>query len=220
MQVRRNSTVASPSEAIECAQVLGTNMRSHGVRVAVMADGGGHGGVAADLLIAAGLQVPVFSMNLSAELAGCLPLSSGLRNPVDLVGAEQDFSLYSRVAQSLIASGEVDAVLLTGYFGGYSERSEAFQRLEIHAAEAFCRVARDANVAVAVHTMNWAAPAADILRRRGIPVYGKDRGRRTSTRCLRQNEYYWRVRHAREVQSEPSIHRNRKGLIGRRAQHP
>ena len=47
-------------------------------------------------------------------------------NPVDLAGGgEQDIRTFDHAARALLDSGEVDALLLTGYFGGYSEYGEA-----------------------------------------------------------------------------------------------
>ena len=56
-----------------------------------------------------------------------LPHTAATRNPVDLAGGgEQDFYSYARVSSTLLHSGEVDGLLLTGYFGGYSQYSEEF----------------------------------------------------------------------------------------------
>ena len=49
-------------------------------------------------------------------------------------GGEQDFSSYGRVVDTLLASGEVDAVLLTGFFGGYSVKSDELGQRELAAA--------------------------------------------------------------------------------------
>ena len=52
-------------------------------------------------------------------------------NPVDLAGGgEQDIRTFDHAARALLESGEVDALLLTGYFGGYSEYGEAMARAE------------------------------------------------------------------------------------------
>src|SRR5207247_1903389 len=83
-------------------------------------DGGGHGAIACDVAATAGLELPLLSAELAEHLAGSLPHTAATRNPVDLAGGgEQDFFSYARVARAVLESGEVDAALLTGYFGGY-----------------------------------------------------------------------------------------------------
>ncbi|RAG80831.1 CoA-binding protein, partial [Streptacidiphilus pinicola] len=108
----------------ELACVLGAldaGRRARGRRVAVFTDGGGHGAIAADAVEAAGLSVPELSASLQGELSGRLWEQSAVGNPVDLAGmGEQDPASYADTVQALLDSDEVDAVLLTGYFGGYA----------------------------------------------------------------------------------------------------
>ena len=64
-------------------------------------------------------------------------------NPVDLAGSgEQDFRNFERVTAAVLESGEVDAVLLTGYFGGYSQMNEEFRTRETEVAREIAAVAR------------------------------------------------------------------------------
>ncbi len=84
------------------------------------ADGGGHGVVAADVLAAAGLQVPPLSESTQAALHLHLPDTASVGNPVDFAGGgERGLVSYADVGRLLLESGDVDSVLLTGYFGGY-----------------------------------------------------------------------------------------------------
>ncbi|MEV6105862.1 acetate--CoA ligase family protein [Streptomyces sp. NPDC051940] len=94
-------------------------------RVAVLTDGGGHGTVAADILDAAGLSVPELGPDTRSAVSDALWVNSPAHNPVDLAGlGEQDPQCYARGTAALLAAREVDAVLLTGYFGGYSAAGE------------------------------------------------------------------------------------------------
>ncbi|WP_042422685.1 acetate--CoA ligase family protein [Streptacidiphilus anmyonensis] len=108
----------------ELACVLGAldaGRRAGGRRVAVFTDGGGHGAIAADTVEAAGLSVPELTAPLQAELTGVLWEQSAVGNPVDLAGmGERDPMSYAHTVRALLDSDEVDAVLLTGYFGGYA----------------------------------------------------------------------------------------------------
>ena len=120
--------VTTPKELVDVALACLTPHRPRGRRIAIVGDGGGTGVVTADLATAAGLELPQLSEQLSAKLTAIAP-TIVTTNPVDLAGAgEQDFWNFERVTEAVLASGEVDAVVFTGYFGGYSEMNEAFAR--------------------------------------------------------------------------------------------
>jgi acetate---CoA ligase (ADP-forming) len=72
----------------------------------------------------------------------------------------------------LAVSGEVDAVLLTGYFGGYSQESDEFARNETEVAFAMAGAAAEAGRPLIAHTMYPDSPPAKALRSRMVPVYG------------------------------------------------
>lgn len=156
--------VRTAAEAAAVAQLL---LRTDvtGDRVAILADSGGQGAVAADLANAAGLRVPRFSGALSAQLARWLPDGATTRNPVDLAGAgEQDLGVYSRVARLLAASGEIDTVLLTGYFGSYGADMPTLKDRELEVIGEF-------GATTVVPSMSESGSAVDSLRDHGIPVY-------------------------------------------------
>jgi acyl-CoA synthetase (NDP forming) len=164
--------VRTPHELIDLAECLLRARRVRGRRVAVLADGGGHGGIAAALAETAGLAVPRLSDALAGRLRAGLPPTAACANPVDLAGGgEQDIRSFDRAADLLLASGEVDAVLLTGYFGGYAEYVETLGRGERSVAEALADAAGRHERPLVAQTMYAGAPAADVLRRRGVPVY-------------------------------------------------
>ena len=124
--------VQTPHELIDLVQALVRTHPLRGPRIAVLGDGGGHGAIACDVAAAAGLELPRLSDALAADLAAQLPHTAATRNPVDLAGGgEQDFYSYARVSGTLLHSGEVDGLLLTGYFGGYSQYSEDFSATEV-----------------------------------------------------------------------------------------
>jgi acyl-CoA synthetase (NDP forming) len=158
--------VSTPSELVDVAQAVLAAPRPRGRRVAIVGDGGGHGVVAADVADALGLELPRLSDELSARVADGLPPTAARRNPVDLAGGgEQDVSSYARVGGELLRSGEADAVLLTGYFGGYGGAGE------LDAARGLARAAAEAERPLVAHTMYPRSPAAAALRDGGVPVY-------------------------------------------------
>jgi acyl-CoA synthetase (NDP forming) len=136
------------------------------LRVGVLADGGGHGAVAADVAEAAGLIVPLFSPGLAAEVARATGTPGAASNPVDLAGAgEQDPWSFARVLQAMLASGEVDAVILTGYFGGYSYYGTVLGRAESEVADALVEVTRASGKPVVVHAMHDGTSVPEPLAR-------------------------------------------------------
>jgi acetate---CoA ligase (ADP-forming) len=164
--------VRSPQELVDLAQGLLRAGVPRGRRVAVLADGGGHGGVAAALASEAGLLVPALSDGLRQELRAGLPPTAAVANPIDLAGGgEADIHSFERTVRAVLGSGEVDAVLMTGYFGGYSDYAETLGRGEAAVAEALADAAAATGRPLLVQTMHPETAAASALRRRGVPVY-------------------------------------------------
>ena len=164
--------VSTPGEMIDLAQALLRARPLAGPRVAVVGDGGGHGAIACDVAATAGLELPLLSPELAGLLAASLPHTAATRNPVDLAGGgEQDFFSYARVARSVLESGEVDAVLLTGYFGGYSQYSDEFAGQEADVARQVARAAEDTGRPLVAQTMYAGSPTAAVLRAGSVPVY-------------------------------------------------
>ena len=164
--------VATPRQLVETLQALLAAERPRGRRVAVVGDGGGYGAVACDLLGAHHLELPVLSAGVQDVLRGSLPTTAATTNPVDLAGAgEQDAFSFSRTTRTLLESGDVDAVLFTAYFGGYSSLSEELRERELAVAAELAAAAHETGVPLVVHTMYWDAPPARALREAGIAVY-------------------------------------------------
>ena len=164
--------VTSPRQMIQLAQGLLMPQTPRGRRVGIIGDGGGHVALAADQLTERGLELPLLSEELAAQIGAALPPTATTHNPIDMAGGgEQDLLNYERVVRSLAESAEVDAVLLTGYFGGYSQESEAFARTETEVALAMAGAAAEAGRPLIVHTMYPDSPPAKALRSRLVPVF-------------------------------------------------
>ena len=165
--------VHGPQELVDLAQGLLRAGRPRGRRVAVLADGGGHAGIAAALANSAGLELPALSTELKTVLRAGLPRTAAVANPIDLAGGgEADIHSFDRTACAVLGSGEVDAVLMTGYFGGYTRYAETLGRGEASVAEALARAAAASARPLFVQTMHPEAAAARALRHGGVPVYG------------------------------------------------
>jgi acyl-CoA synthetase (NDP forming) len=164
--------VRTPAEMIDLAQALLPGRRMAGRRVAVLADGGGHGAIASDVAADAGLELPLLSPVLQAKIAVALPTTAAVGNPVDLAGGgEQDFNNFSTTARLLLESGEVDGVLMSGYFGGYAQYSPEFEESEVAVARDIVRAVADTGRPVVAQTMYHASPTSEAQREGGVPVY-------------------------------------------------
>jgi acetate---CoA ligase (ADP-forming) len=164
--------VRGPQELVDLAQGLLRARSLRGRRVAVIADGGGHGVVAAALAHDAGLELPALGAELRRRLRGGLPATAAVANPIDLAGGgEADIRSYDRTAEAVLESGEVDAVLLSGYFGGYTEYDQRLERGEALVADALAEAATASRRPLVVQTMHSQTAAAQALRRGGVAVY-------------------------------------------------
>jgi len=164
--------VSTVRELVDLAQVLLAPDLPQGRRLAIVSDGGGSAVVAADLAGSAGLELPRLSDSLSSRLAAVMPDTATTTNPVDFAGAgEQDLTSYERVPRLLLESGEVDALLLTGYLGGYSATSDELRAPETEAARGLARVAAETGRPAVVQTMYWQEAPAVALRDSGVPVF-------------------------------------------------
>lgn len=156
----------TPQEAVHIAQAC-LAVPAPVRRVAVVADSGGQGAIAAELAERLGLEVPALTPATVEALAAFLPPEAGLSNPVDLAGAgESDLSTYPRVVN--LVADEVDAVVLTGYFASYAADSPSLGPAELTAA---ARLTETVTTTL-IHTMRPEGPTVDFLRAAGVPVHG------------------------------------------------
>ncbi|MEU9015302.1 acetate--CoA ligase family protein [Streptomyces sp. NPDC048479] len=163
---------SSAGALVDAALTLLAPALPAGRRIAVVGDSGGQGALAADALTGEGLEVPVPAESTATTLAARLPAAAGVHNPVDLAGAgEADLGTYAAVAETLLASGDADAVLLTGYFGDYSTGTAGLLEKECAVAGALADAVHATGRPLVVHSMARDTPALAVLRERGVPVY-------------------------------------------------
>ncbi|MGF6888427.1 acyl-CoA synthetase (NDP forming) [Nocardia sp. GAS34] len=165
--------VNTPSELVDVARMLLATSLPAGNRVAIVGDSGGQTGIAADVAAAATLRVPAFSPELEAQLAQLLPDGASCSNPVDLAGSgEKDLASYSDVVSLLLSSDEVDAVVLTGYFGTYGVDTPSLADRELEIVDAMGTAVTHTRKPLLVHTMVDGNPATEAMRTHLIPSYG------------------------------------------------
>jgi acyl-CoA synthetase (NDP forming) len=164
--------VETPNELVVTLRALLSRHRPRGLRVGIVGDGGGYGAVACDLLGEAGFEVPVLAAETQERLRAVLPHTAATANPVDLAGAgEQDQQSFARTTRILLDTDELDAVLFTSYFGGYSALSEELRDRELAAAAGIAAAVEATGTPLVVHTMHWNSPPAEALLAADVPVY-------------------------------------------------
>jgi acetate---CoA ligase (ADP-forming) len=162
----------TPGELVDVARMCLTVPAPRGNRIAVVGDSGGQCGIAADVATGLGLDVVAFSEDLTDQLAQRLPVGAATSNPVDLAGAgERDLGTYASITGQLMASGEIDAVVLTGYFGCYGRDIASMAAAEEAVVTRLGGYARAGDGPVVVHSMGATTPMGAAMWRHGVPVY-------------------------------------------------
>lgn len=165
--------VATPTELVNLARFLSRAPVPAGRRLAVVSDSGGQGGIAADVAAARGLSTPAFSPQLQDNLAELLPAGASVTNPVDLAGAgEADLHTYAEVCERLLGSGEVDAVVLSGYLGCYGEDTPSIEPAELEVVDRLGRIVEQTHAPLVVHSMSAGSRAVSRMWEHDIPAFG------------------------------------------------
>lgn len=162
--------VRTPAELIDVARAVLATRRPRGDRVAIIGDSGGQCGIAADVAHAHDLHVPQFSQDIGVDL----PAQAAQHNPVDLAGAgEQDLANYALVTEAVLRSDDVDAAVLTGYFGRYGLDIPVIADREIAVAQRIGEIAATTGKPVLVHSMGPNSATAHALWAAGVPTYDR-----------------------------------------------
>lgn len=202
--------VATPGQLFEALFCLLSGRRTRGRGIAVVSDGGGHGGLAADAVVAAGLGVNPLSEATLARVREVLPVSVG-DNPIDFALGTINPDAYGSVVEALTGADDVDAVLAAGQFGYWQARFSRFEDKiaeEMWSASAMAAAAERTGTPVIVCSSYPGSRAAGALRERGVPVYREiDAAVGSLSRIVEATENEARVgaRTARGVESISAI---------------
>ncbi len=154
-------------ELFDTASLLANQPIPAGRRVGIITNAGGPGILAADALEAAGLALPELSEDLQSQMASRLPAEASTHNPVDMI-ASGGPDEYEHTTSLLLASGEVDAVMviyIPTTVGGADGVARALRD---------CQAAHDGPVTL-LSVFMQAEGAGDLLAggpgRRSIPTY-------------------------------------------------
>lgn len=163
--------VNTPAELVQIAAILDKGISPAGRRIGVISDSGGQGGIAADVASDIGLELPALSSGLVGQLEAALPAGASVRNPIDLAGAgEGNLDVYAELTRLLALSGEIDVVLLTGYFGSYGLDEPGLAKAEQRVARAIGTIEE---VPVVVHAMAARSETSEVLHESGAAVFGR-----------------------------------------------
>ena len=164
----------NPDELFPVAQVLARSPKMAGRRTAVLADGGGHATIAADLLTDAGLELPGLADGTRESLKKLLPGNASTVNPIDVAGgSDADPYVLAQCAELVLADDNVDALIVVGMFGGYHIRfAERLKEIEERTARRLGELAARYGKPIVVHSIF--APhnpePIQLLRAGGLPV--------------------------------------------------
>jgi acetyl coenzyme A synthetase (ADP forming)-like protein len=115
-------------EMFHVASALANQPLPRGKRVAILTNAGGPGILCADMCESAGLSLPVLSPTTQAALQAFLPTTASVGNPVDMVASAPPVQ-YRQALETLMTSGDVDAVIVIYIPVGFAENAAYFDAI-------------------------------------------------------------------------------------------
>ncbi len=124
-------------------------------QVAILADGGGHATIAADILTDYGVELPELGERTQHKLHEILPAAASVTNPVDVAGGtDADPSLFADCANIILKDPNVGGLLIVGLFGGYGIRfTESLSLKEEDAAHQMGKMVAKGHKPIIVHSL-------------------------------------------------------------------
>lgn len=173
---RAGIIVVEKSDALfPIAETLSSLPSIRNNRVAILADGGGHATIAADILTDLGVEIPEMEHKTQERLKKILPFTASVRNPVDVAGGtDADPSIFAECARIILKDPHVGGLLLVGLFGGYGIRfAESLKWKEEDAAHQMGKLVRKRDKPIVVHSLYSSARphSLELLRYYNISVY-------------------------------------------------
>jgi len=166
--------IDNSDQLFPAAESLSNLPRINNNSVAILADGGGHATIAADVLTDLGLLIPELGEKTQERLREILPAAASVVNPVDVAGGTDDNpSLFADCARILLRDKRVGGLLIVGLFGGYGIRfAESLALMEEDAAHQMGKMVRQTNKPIVVHSLFGSEKphSLDLLRYYGVPV--------------------------------------------------
>lgn len=168
-------TVEKSDQLFPAAEALSNLPPIRNNKVAVLADGGGHATIAADLLTDLGVEIPVLGEKTQSKLRELLPAAASVPNPVDVAGGtDSDPSVFADCARVILKDPNVGGLLIVGLFGGYGIRfAKSLSLMEEDAAHRMGKMVKKYQKPIVVHSLFSSAKphSLDLLRYYKITVY-------------------------------------------------
>ncbi len=167
--------IENSDELFSAAEALSSLPPIKNNKVAILADGGGHATIAADVLTDLGLEIPELSETTQKKLREILPNAASVPNPVDVAGGtDADPTIFADCVQIILNDHEVGGLLLVGLFGGYGIRfDQSLSLAEEDAAHRMGKMVHKKRKPIIVHSLFASAHShpLELLRYYNIPVY-------------------------------------------------
>ncbi|MCP4690654.1 MAG: acyl-CoA synthetase [Desulfobacterales bacterium] len=167
--------IENSDELFPAAETLSSLPPIKNKSVAILADGGGHATIAADVLTDLGVRIPLLGEKTQAKLKEILPAAASVPNPVDVAGGtDSDPTVFAECARIILQDPAVGGLLIVGLFGGYGIRfAKSLAFMEEDAAHQMGRLVRKRKKPIVLHSLFSSAKphALDLLRYHNIPVY-------------------------------------------------
>ena len=167
--------IEKPDELFPAAETLSSLPPIKNNRIAILADGGGHATIAADLLSDHGVEIPSLSKKTQTRLREVLPANAALHNPVDVAGGtDSDPEVFATCARILLEDKHIGGLLIVGLFGGYGIRfAEKLKFIEEDAAHQLGKLLVKTEKPIILQSLyNAVKPhSLELLRYYNIPVY-------------------------------------------------
>ncbi len=167
--------IENSDELFPVAETLSSQPPIKNNSIAILADGGGHATIAADLLSDYKIFMPQLSDKTQEQLRAILPEAASVVNPVDVAGGtDADPSLFADCVKIIIKDPNVGGILVVGLFGGYGIRFDKSLAIgEEAAAHRFGAMVKKRKKPILVHSLysSHESRALDLLRHYDIPVH-------------------------------------------------
>ncbi len=167
--------IENSDELFPAAETLSSCPPIRNNKIAILADGGGHATIAADILTDYGVEIPELTEKTKAKLREILPPAASVVNPVDVAGGtDDDPSLFADCARIILKDSNIGGLLIVGLFGGYGIRfAKTLALKEEDAAHQMGKLVAKRKKPIILHSLyNFEKPhALELLRYYNIPVY-------------------------------------------------
>lgn len=193
--------IENSDELFPAAETLSSCPAIRNNQVAILADGGGHATIAADILTDYGISLPELNDKTKARLRKILPAAASVVNPVDVAGGtDADPSLFADCADIILSDKNVGGLLMVGLFGGYAIRfAESLSLKEEDAAHQLGKMMVRRNKPIVLHSLYSSVRphSLDLCRYYDIPVYDSVEVACKSIGALAQYGNYLKSYHAK-----------------------